>query len=114
MVTGSPVHLEVVFFHRASKTLILTDLIESFEPQKTPVWLRPLIRLAGIRDPDGKMPLDMRMSFRFGEGGEGLEMLRQSVNTMLSWAPEQVIISHGRWYEKNGTDELRRAFRWLL
>ena len=114
VVTGSPLHLEVIFFHRASSTLILTDLIENFEPDKTPCWLRPLTRLAGIRDPDGKMPLDMRMSFRFGEGGKGKDKLRQAVNTMLSWQPERVIISHGRWYEKNGTDELRRAFRWLL
>ena len=114
VVVGSPVHVEVVFFHRASKTLILTDLIENFEPQKTPCWFRPLTRLAGIRDPDGKMPLDMRLSFRFGEGGKGRQLLRQAVDTMLSWEPERIIISHGRWYEKEGSAELRRAFRWLL
>jgi hypothetical protein len=25
-----------------------------------------------------------------------------------------VILAHGRWYERDGADELRRAFRWLL
>jgi hypothetical protein len=33
---------------------------------------------------------------------------------MLAWQPERVILAHGRWYQHNGTAELRRAFRWLL
>jgi hypothetical protein len=32
---------------------------------------------------------------------------------MLAWKPEKVIMAHGRWYERGGTEELRRAFRWL-
>ena len=31
---GSSVIKEVVFFHKSTKTLILTDLIENFEPEK--------------------------------------------------------------------------------
>ncbi len=27
--------------------------------------------------------------------------------------PKKVIVAHGRWYERDGTKELRRAFRWL-
>ena len=27
---------------------------------------------------------------------------------------EIVIVAHGRWYEKDGAAELRRAFRWIL
>lgn len=114
VVSGSKVHVEVVFFHRASKTLILADLIENFEPEKIPFWLRPLTGLAKISAPDGQMPLDMRLTFCFGSGGKGLEGLRAAVNTMLSWEPEQIVISHGRWFEEKGTEELRRAFRWVL
>ncbi|TXD40843.1 DUF4336 domain-containing protein [Lujinxingia vulgaris] len=114
VVRGSTTHREVVFFHCASRTLILTDLIENFEAKKVPFKLRLLARLAGISDPDGKMPLDMRMTFRFGEGGKGLGMLRDAVEVMLSWEPERVIVAHGRWYSSEGSAELRRAFRWLL
>jgi hypothetical protein len=32
---------------------------------------------------------------------------------VLAWEPEKVIVAHGRWYERDGTKELRRAFRWL-
>jgi hypothetical protein len=40
--------------------------------------------------------------------------LRASVETMLGWAPERVVLSHGRPFEQNGTDELRRAFAFAL
>ncbi len=109
IVFGSKVHVEVVFFHKASKTLILTDLIENFEKPKLPWWLRFAIGLAGNVDPDGKAPIDMRMSFLGGKS-----KLRVAVQQMIDWAPERVILAHGRWYERDGTIELRRAFRWVL
>jgi hypothetical protein len=100
---------EVVFFHRASRSLLLTDLIENFEPAKLGFVLRCLTRLAGIQDPDGQMPRDMRLTFK-GRQAE----LRRAVETMIAWRPERVILAHGRWYDRNGAEELRRAFRWLL
>ncbi|GHA35171.1 hypothetical protein GCM10007989_33870 [Devosia pacifica] len=108
-----PVHgdfmTEVVFFHRPSRTLILTDLIENFEPHKirNPIT-RLLTRLGGVQDPHGQMPRDMRVTFR-----KHRTALRAAVDTMISWDPQRIILSHGRWYEENGADELRRAFAWL-
>ncbi|MDP4026522.1 DUF4336 domain-containing protein [Methylobacterium sp. NEAU 140] len=101
---------EVDFLHRASRTLILTDLIENFEPRRvrSPV-LRWLMRLAGAADPDGKAPIDMQLSF-IGHR----RAVRAAVQRMLAWAPERIVLAHGRCYEANGTDELRRAFRWIL
>ena len=107
-LADSGYHREVVFFHRASRTLILTDLIENFEPGKMPFWSRPLIRLGGVCDPDGRMPRDMALSFRKRPGH-----LREVVETLVAWAPERVILAHGRWYDRDGTSELRRAFRML-
>ena len=101
---------EAVLFHRASRTLILTDLIENFEPGRIHNWfLRLLVRLAGAVDPDGKAPLDMRLSFF-----RRRKALRLAVRQMLAWQPERVVIAHGRWYDKDGTAELSRAFRWVL
>jgi hypothetical protein len=100
---------EAVFFHRASRTLILTDLIESFEAGKIEKpWLRLVMRLAGCLHPDGKMPIDLRMTF-LGHRPE----FRKAVLTMLAWRPERVIIAHGHWYAGNAVQELKRAFRWL-
>lgn len=105
-LADSGYHREVVFHHRASRTLILTDLIENFEPAKMPGWLRPLLRLGRVCDPDGRMPRDMAASFRLRRAH-----LRDVVDTMIGWAPERVILAHGRWYTRDGVGELRRAFR---
>lgn len=108
IVEGSKIHREAVFFHNASKTLILTDLIENFEAKNLPWWMRIAVRLGGIRDPDGQMPRDMRMSFT------DKQRLRAAVERMIGWAPERVILAHGRWYDQDGVAELRRAFRFVL
>jgi hypothetical protein len=99
---------ECEFFHRASRTLVLTDLIENFETAKLDSFvLRGLTWLGGVQHPNGSMPRDMRLTF-------DKTVLRAAVETMIGWQPERIVIAHGRWYERNGTDELRRAFRWLL
>src|SRR5262245_2475890 len=53
---------EVEFFHRASRRLIGTDLIEAIEPQKLGLAMRWLTRLAGVQHPDGQMPRDLRLT----------------------------------------------------
>jgi hypothetical protein len=105
---GSRFLEEVVFFHRKSRTVILADLIENFEPEKLGRFYRWLVRLAGAAHPDGKTPIDLRATF-LGNKDEA----RVSLEKMLSWEPEQVIMAHGLPYTESGTSELRRAFRWL-
>lgn len=102
---------EVEFFHHASRTLIITDLIENFEPEKvSSLFLRLLTWIGGVSSPQGGLPRDLRLSFTWRHKRE----LRAAARTMLAWDPERVIIAHGRWYEKNGAAELRRAFRWAV
>jgi Domain of unknown function (DUF4336) len=99
---------EVEFFHRPSRTLILTDFIENFEPEKiSSRFVRWLTRLGGVQDPDGQMPRDMRLTFN-------KERMRKAVETMIAWNPERIILAHGRWYQRDGVKELWRAFRWAL
>jgi Domain of unknown function (DUF4336) len=101
---------EVDFFHRASATLILTDLIENFEPKRVKSWpLRTLMKTFGCADPDGKAPYDMQLSF-----WRTKPAVKAAVERMIAWAPERIILAHGRWYAHDGTAELRRAFRWVL
>ncbi|BCH33916.1 hypothetical protein MesoLjLc_58460 [Mesorhizobium sp. L-8-10] len=100
---------EFVFFHRASRTLVLTDLIENFEPERLGYGARWLAWAGGVLDPDGQMPRDMRLTF-----SRQREELRQAVGTMIGWQPDRVILAHGRWYERDAVEELRRAFRWLM
>lgn len=105
----SRVMTEVAFFHRRSRTLILTDLIENFEGAKLGWWMRLLTRLGGALAPHGSTPRDLRAAFR-GRRAE----LRAAVETMLGWEPERIIVAHGRCYERDGAAELRRALQWSL
>ncbi len=101
---------EVDFFHRPSRTLILTDLIENFEPSRVhSSLLRQTIKAFGAADPDGKAPLDMQWSFVGYR-----QTLRAAVERMIGWAPERIILAHGRCYGTQAVAELRRAFRWVL
>lgn len=99
---------EVVFFHHRSRTLILTDLFENFEPARVRSrLLRWLIRIGGVAAPHGGLSLDLRMTFPRA-------VLTAAVARMVAWDPERIILAHGRWIPAHGTAELRRAYRaWL-
>lgn len=106
---GSSVIEEVVFFHKSTKTLIVTDLIENFEPEKiaSPIR-RKFYRLARVTAPDGQTPIDYRMTF-LGKQREA----KSSFSRILNWKPDKIILAHGLCFFENGTDELKRAFRWI-
>ena len=105
--SGSFVMQEVVFFHRLSRTLILADLIENFPAGHFTGVQKFVARLAGILSPDGKAPLDWRITFW------NRARARQCFRQMRAWQPENIILSHGDCYRENAGDELDRAFRWL-
>lgn len=108
LVRGSRLHKEVAFLHRPSRTLILTDLIQNFGRESLPFWLRGPARLGGMMHPDGRAPPHLRLAYA------DRAALRGSVERMIAWAPERVILAHGRWIERDGTAELRRRFRWAF
>lgn len=109
IVRGGRFMDEVVFFHRSSRTLILADLIENFEPAKVhSSFMKAMLKLAGNIDPDGKLPIDLRMTY-WGRH----DQISQGVSKMIDWDPLRIILAHGRWYKSNGVTELRRAFRWV-
>jgi len=105
---GSRVIEEFVFFHRASATAILADLVENFEARKLTRGMRWVARFGGVLDPDGKTPLDMRVMFSGRK-----PVARACFEQIMAWHPRRAILSHGRWYVENAEAELQRAFRWL-
>ncbi len=103
---------EVTFFHRPSRTLVLTDLVENIEaaPQSSTRLTRLLDRFAQARTiSSGGMTAEMRQKF-----SQHLPQLRQAIEQMLALDPQRIIIAHGSWYRSDGAAELRRAFAWLL
>jgi hypothetical protein len=100
---------EVAFLHRSTATLILTDLIENFEPEKVNVLVRPLVRLAGAMAPDGKAPIHLRFAIN-----RKRKAAAAAAQRVVDWAPERVIFAHGRWFDANAATQLRRSLRWLI
>ena len=110
VLVAGDVLTEADFFHRPSRTLILTDLIENFEPGRfRRPWIRWACQAAGCCHPDGKAPIDLRATFL-----RHRDSVRRGARAMLEWQPERVILAHGRWYPDNAAAELKRAFRWAL
>ena len=105
---GSPLLREVVFFHRRSHTLILTDLVQNHEPHRLPTLARYFAWFGGALAPDGRTPLDLRLSFLGHK-----RALVQNLERLRNWRPERIVISHGRWFSSDGTLELERMFRWI-
>ena len=100
---------EVAFLHRTTHTLMLTDLVENFEAEKLPVLMRPLVRVAGAMAPDGKAPVHLRFAIN-----RKRRAAAEAAQRLVDCAPERVIFAHGRWFDTNGTAQLRHSFRWLL
>lgn len=104
---GSRFVEEVVFFHRASSTLILADLIIALEPEHVRPHPRWLYALCGMTWP-GRTPLEVRASF-WGRAPQA----RACYQRMREWQPQRVLFGHGRPYLEDAPARLERAFAWL-
>lgn len=100
---------EFVFFHDASKTLIVTDTIQNFELDKLPQPARTIVWAARAYAPHGQIPADLRLTFLFSK-----KEIRAAVREMLSWRPERIVLSHGKNIEHDAADAIRFAFRFAL
>ena len=98
---------EVVFFHRPSRTAIVTDLIQNIDPGRLPTAWRVAFRAVGTTSPGGGTPRDLRLTF-LGRKREA----RACAEAILEWGPEKVIVSHGQCYETEGRLVLERALAW--
>lgn len=97
---------EIVFFHRASGTLVIGDLIENHDPQRFNSFQRNIARLNTMF---GATPVNYRWNFvRRAD-------TRRALERMLEWDIQNVIVMHGACVR--GASEsrafLERAFRWL-
>jgi hypothetical protein len=102
---GAPALNEVVFFHPATRTLILTDLAFNISKEAAKrsllfYWLwdvgqfgpHRFVRLRGIRD---------------------RQAARESVERILRWDFDRIIVSHGDVLETGGHEHFAAAFAFL-
>ena len=104
---GSLFMEEVAFFHRASHTAIICDLIQRHS-QATMTGLKGmLMRFDGLVGEHGSTPREWRASFlRRGKA-------RSAREKVLGWKPERLLIAHGECAEVGASAIIEKALSWI-
>jgi hypothetical protein len=102
---GRPMENEVTFFHRASRTLILSDLAFNFGP-RAPLVTRLFTMVIGGYGRFRPSRLD---PFLIKDRAAS----RESLDRILSWDFDRVIVAHGEVLETGGHEALRVGYAWL-
>jgi len=107
LLLGAPRYNEVAFLHQRSGTLVLADALFGWGSEHPPLtrlgarllgaygrWARPHNALFGtVAHPAA---------------------LRESIERVLAWDFDRIVISHGRIVERRGREVLRDAYAFLL
>lgn len=110
LVRGSRIMREVAMFHRATRTLILVDLIENFT-DATPhtggalkFWFKYVIRMWNKPGPAA----EYRM------GWSNRRAAAESLRRILAWDFRRIVLSHGDLIERNAREVAAAAWSGVL
>ncbi len=105
LVRGMPRMNEVVFFHPASGSLIIADFGFNLGPDG-PWWFGLLMRAYGVWNRFGPTPLEKWMM-------KDRAAVRDSLDRILAWDFDRVIVGHGRNLEADARRIFREAYSFL-
>jgi hypothetical protein len=106
LVDGMPYVNEVVFFHRATKTLVVADLAFNFGAESSPLT-RFTFRMLGGYGRLGPTALERGLV-------RDRAAFRRSLERILEWPFGRVIVAHGAVCEAGGRAQLERGYAWAL
>ena len=95
---------EVVFFHRASRTLLCADAVFNLGTHPSR-FTRLVALLMGSRQPGATIFERVLIRDRAAA--------REQVGRMLAWDADRIVLAHGDIIETGGREVLRRAYAWL-
>lgn len=104
-VQGAPQINETVFFHRATRTLLLTDLCFNMLHSESLIT-RVLMRVMGGYGHFG--PSYLARTFMRDKNA-----IRRVIDRILEWDFDRVTVTHGQVLETGGRAKLEQAFAWL-
>ncbi len=107
LVGGNAITTEVVFFHRASRTVLFTDLIQQFRPGWFSGWRALVARLDRMTGPEPQVPNKFRLAFTDRRAA------RTALARIRAWPAERVLMAHGAPVTGDGAAFIARAFAWL-
>jgi hypothetical protein len=96
---------EFIFFHKVSRTLILTDTIINIELGKIDEPWRTVTKLAGMHHPYGQIFFGMRLPLLAQR-----RKANAAISKIQSWRPQRIVLSHGRCFDRDADKVVRRIF----
>ena len=109
LLIGNRIMHEMDFLHGASRTLVVTDLIENFQDATpgTNRVLRATIKLLGMWGNPNPAP-ELRWFTRDRKAA------REALQKILSWDFDRIVLAHGELILNDPKAAIRKAWRWLL
>ncbi|OWU86706.1 hypothetical protein ATO6_01280 [Oceanicola sp. 22II-s10i] len=99
---------EAVFFHRASGTVLITDLIQQLPRDWYSGWRGLVARLDLMTAPRPSVPRKFRLATRDRPAA------RAAAVTILGWPATTLVMAHGTPVRTDAARTLAQAFDWLV
>jgi hypothetical protein len=96
---------EFIFFHKASKTLILADTIINIELDKITEPWRTATKFTGMYHPYGQIFFGMRLPLLLQR-----QKAEAAIRKIHSWQPQRILLSHGRCFDADANKVILRIF----
>jgi hypothetical protein len=106
-IRGNIFFSEIVFLHRASRTLLVTDLVENFDRGTASALGRTLARLFGVGSEPVASPEHRLYTSDARAAAESFERIQ-------SWDFERIVLSHGSLIESDGRAVMKAVGEHLL
>jgi len=107
VIPGNRITTELAFFHRPSRTVLFTDLIQHFPRGWFTGWRALVARLDGMTAAEPQVPRKFRYAFADRRAA------RAAVRRILDWPAEQLVMAHGAPVARDAQAVTARAFKWL-
>ena len=104
---GNRLFQEVVFFHKASRSLIFTDLMVNLKHDGMKLLPRLFLKFEGVTYPNGGVP----RLFRWFANDKG--KAREALAVIRAWDPIRVLFCHGEPFDLSAQEVLDREFKFL-
>ncbi len=104
---GSLAMEEVVFFHKASRTAIICDLIQRHPESAMTGWKGLLMRLDSLVGENGSTPREWRATFL--KRGPA----RAARQKVIDWNPERLLIAHGACAQSGAREIIQSSLSWI-
>jgi hypothetical protein len=107
LFAGVPSMREVIFYHKASRTLLVADLIMNYRDTAS-LTMKFLLKMFHVYG----HPFSSIDIHKLEESSK--DLVKFSIQQILDWDFDRIILSHGEMIDANGKDVIREVFSGVL